>query len=185
LDFPAKGFFISGCFSYFLSCFLSEMKRLLICLFLIFFSTVISVVIVLAQRELVPENPGVIDKSTVVEPEQKNVIKKRIREGTAFQGKKVYFRPTGNRTTLYTEENERFVCLENQNLERILRSIEAKPLRTTWKIDGEFTEFRGENYILIRRAVTAPEAVTVPATPVAAPPTAPASPTAAPPKKSK
>ncbi|MDR2441422.1 MAG: hypothetical protein LBE12_18835 [Planctomycetaceae bacterium] len=122
---------------------------------------------VFSQREPVPSDPNTVEKPIVEEPVQKKVVKKRNREGTIFQGKKVSFRQTGNRTTLYTiDDNERFVCLENLNLERILKAIDEKPTRTTWKIDGEFTEFRGENYILIRRAVIVQENVpTLPAAP--------------------
>ncbi|MDR2643923.1 MAG: hypothetical protein LBC74_14170, partial [Planctomycetaceae bacterium] len=49
-------------------------------------------------------------------------------------------------------------------------AIDEKPARTNWKIDGEFTEFRGENYILIRRAVIVQETTPTP-------PTVPNSPT--------
>ncbi|MDR2754581.1 MAG: hypothetical protein LBC20_02635 [Planctomycetaceae bacterium] len=128
-----------------------------------------------AQREPVPSDPNAVEKPIIEESVQKKVMKKRNREGTIFQGKKVSFRQTGNRTTLYTiDDNERFICLENLNLERVLKAIDEKPTRTTWKIDGEFTEFRGENYILIRRAVIAQE--NVPALPTAPNPVNPANP---------
>jgi hypothetical protein len=118
--------------------------------------------VVFAQREPVTNDPNSVEKPVIEDSEQKKMVKKRNREGTVFQGKKVFFRQTGNRTTLYTvDDKERFVCLENLNLERILKAIEEKPTRTTWKIDGEFTEFRGENYILIRRAVIFQENVPV------------------------
>ncbi|MDR0608999.1 MAG: hypothetical protein LBG58_02720 [Planctomycetaceae bacterium] len=113
-----------------------------------------------------PNDPNAVEKPIVTEQEQKKVMKKRNREGTTIQGKKVFFRQTGNRTTMYTEsDNERFVCLENLNLERILKAIDEKPSRTNWKIDGEFTEFRGENYILIRRAVIVLETTPPPTVP--------------------
>jgi hypothetical protein len=126
--------------------------------------------VVFSQREPVPNDPNTVEKPIVTETEQKKVVKKRNREGTIFQGKRVFFRQTGNRTTMYTEnDNERFVCLENLNLERILKVIDEKPLRAIWKIDGEFTEFRGENYVLIRRAVIVRE--TTPTLPVRPTPT--------------
>ena len=108
-----------------------------------------------AQRETVPDNPlGQV--KPVVSDVEPNGKKKRIREGTTFQGVKVTFRATGNRTTMFpTDSNdERFVCLENLQLERILKTTEEKPQRTVWKIDGTYTEFRGENYVLIQRAVS-------------------------------
>ena len=78
----------------------------------------------------------------------------RIREDTAFKNLHVFFRQIGDRTAMYTlEDNRRFLCLENLTLERILTTIEEKPERQIWKIDGKFTEFHGENYVLIHRAI--------------------------------
>jgi hypothetical protein len=69
----------------------------------------------------------------------------------------VSFRQTGDRTVLYTVEgNQRYTCLENLALDRILTATQERPDRRYWRIDGEFTEFRGENFVLIRRAVIAP-----------------------------
>jgi len=96
----------------------------------------------------------------------------RIREGTAFKDMHVFFRQIDDRTALYTvEDNRRFMCHENLTLERILAAIQEKPERQFWKIDGEFTEFRGENFITIRRAVVAQTPVAQ-TPPVAAPYTA-------------
>ena len=92
----------------------------------------------------------------------------RIREGTTLRNTLVFFRQTGDRTVLYTVENDqRFTCLENLALERILTAIREKPERQFWKInDGEFTEFRGENFVIIRHAVIAPaQTATVPVAP--------------------
>jgi hypothetical protein len=124
---------------------------------LIFFVVFLCSVAVLAQRSPAPPAPGLAEKPVVADNTNKPSEKKRTREGTTFQGKRVFFRQTGNRTTLYTiDSNERFVCLENLNLERILKSIEENPDQGTWKIDGVFTEFRGENYVLIQRSVISP-----------------------------
>ena len=80
----------------------------------------------------------------------------RIREGTAFRNMHVFFRQTGDRTVLFTvEDNQRYTCLENLALERLLTAIQEKPERQFWRIDGEFTEFRGENFVIIRRFVVA------------------------------
>ena len=119
----------------------------------------LSALTVLAQREPVPMRPDAGEKPVVaIEKNEKGVAKKRIREGMTFQGIRGFFRQTGSRTTLYTvDENDRFVCLENLNLERILKAIEEKPERSVWKIDGTYTEFRGENFVLITRAVISPE----------------------------
>jgi hypothetical protein len=51
-------------------------------------------------------------------------------------------------------------------LERILTAIQEKPERQFWKIEGVFTEFRGENFVFIRRAVVAQTpAVDIPTVP--------------------
>jgi hypothetical protein len=121
---------------------------------------------VLAQRAEVPQQPGQESKPIAAVPTKQSVQTKRIREGTAFKDKRVFFRQTGDRTALYTvEENQRFTCLENLTLERILTAIQEKPDHQFWKIEGEFTEFRGENYVLIRRAVVSREPITPPALP--------------------
>jgi hypothetical protein len=113
---------------------------------------------VLAQRETVPSDPKDQEKP-IAEPSagntpKKDDKKKRQREGTVFTDKKVTFRPTGSRTTMFAVEgDERFVVLENLNLERVLKAIEEKPSRSVWKVDGVYTEFHGENYVLLQRAV--------------------------------
>jgi hypothetical protein len=110
---------------------------------------------IFAQREAPPPQPGGEEKPIVTEPTKPGLSQKRIREGTAFKGKRVFFRQAGTRTVLYTDENQRFTCLENLTLERVLKAIDETPAHKFWKIDGEFTEFRGENFVLIQRAVVA------------------------------
>lgn len=118
--------------------------------------------VVLAQREPVPANPDLQEKPVVAPPEEKETKSKRIREGTCFRGKRVFFRTVGQRTMLYyLNEAEGYVCLENLNLERILNAMAERPGRGLWTVDGEFTEFRGENYILIKRAVLSPQGLDV------------------------
>jgi hypothetical protein len=76
------------------------------------------------------------------------------REGTVITGEKVFFRQNINRTVMYRlKDNQRFTCLENLVLERIQTAMEKKPEHNMWRIDGTFTEFRGENYIFLNRAV--------------------------------
>ena len=127
------------------------MKKILLPLFLLGLGAV-----VFAQREPMSTDPKVEERPLVTNASAAVVKKKKIRENTPFKDKYGYFRATGQRTTFYTlDGNERYVCLENLNLERILKAIRDDPARTAWKIDGEFTEFNEENYILIRRAVVA------------------------------
>ncbi|MDR2169788.1 MAG: hypothetical protein LBP59_06575 [Planctomycetaceae bacterium] len=111
----------------------------------------------MGQRAPAPPNPEMEEKPVNTGEVDKTSTKKRIREGVTFQNKRVFFRQTGNRTTIYTVEgNNRYVCLENLNLERILKSIADRPEQTVWKIDGMFTEFNGENFVLISRSVASP-----------------------------
>jgi len=115
------------------------------------------VVTVFAQREPLPTDPKAEEKPLIVDLPTATIKKKRIRENTPFQDKRGYFRATGQRTTFYSlDGTERYVCLENLNLERILKAMRDDPSRAAWKIDGKFTEFNEENYILIERAVVAP-----------------------------
>lgn len=122
--------------------------------------------VVRGQRPETPVQPGQESKPIIVPPTKQTQRAKRIREGTTFKDMYVFFRP-GDRTALYTvEDNIRFTCLENLQLERILTIIAEKSGRDYWKIEGIFTEFRGENYVLIRRAqVATPPEVDVPAPP--------------------
>lgn len=117
--------------------------------------------IVLGQREtprpgqVTPAPPPVSDAEKKPEPADK----KRLRENTAFQGQAALFRSVGNRTSVFLlPSNERFTCLENLCLERVLQVMEEHPEEVHWRIDGLYTEFRGENYVLLRRAVLAPGA---------------------------
>lgn len=113
--------------------------------------------VVSAQREPMPNDPSRQSKPVVAPDKESDGRPKRIREGTAFRNRRVFFRQTGRRTTLYdVDGKERYLCLENLNLERILKAIEEQPARGIWTIDGVFTEFQGENYVLIQRAVVTP-----------------------------
>ncbi|MDR1479214.1 MAG: hypothetical protein LBJ00_09755 [Planctomycetaceae bacterium] len=111
-------------------------------------------VFVMGQRPPAPPSPDMEEKPVTTGEANKPTTKKRIREGATFKNRRVFFRKTGNRTTAYSVDgNNRYVCLENLNLERILKSISERPDRGTWEIDGVFTEFNGENFILINRGV--------------------------------
>lgn len=117
----------------------------------------VCLVFLLGQRAPVPPDPQRTEKPLETGVTKEDVKRKRLREGTTFQGKRVFFRALGNRTVMHSlEGNESYVCLENLNLERILKAIDDKPARGVWKVDGTFTEFRGENFVLIQRAVVSP-----------------------------
>jgi len=120
------------------------------------FIALFSSFVVQGQRPEPPIQPN-RELKRIVAPQANQALRgQRLREGTVFKDMHVFFRQTGDRTVLYTVgDNQRFTCLENLALERILTTIQEKPERQFWKIGGEFTEFRGENFVFIRRAVIA------------------------------
>ena len=95
--------------------------------------------------------------STTAKVEKNPVARKRIREGTPFKNKRCLFRLTGNRVFLFSEdETERYLCLENLNLERIMKVVQENPTQQVWSVDGFYTEYREENFVYLQRAVLAP-----------------------------
>jgi len=81
-------------------------------------------------------------------------IQTLIREGTVMRSQNVMFRSSGNRTLMIMiNGQERILCLENLNLERITTVIQNNPTLTDWEVDFIVTEYRGSNYALIQRAV--------------------------------
>ncbi|GAB6186585.1 hypothetical protein [Thermopirellula anaerolimosa] len=85
----------------------------------------------------------------------------RLREGTTLRGLVGSIRPVGDRWTLFlSQRDERYILLENLALERILRTNASFTESPDWTVDGTVTEFRGQNYLLIEKAligkVTAP-----------------------------
>ncbi len=78
----------------------------------------------------------------------------QIREGTEIADQAGYFRATGDRVTFYLHDGkQRFVVLENLNLDRIARVIAQDAERLRWSVTGTITEFRGAKFLLVRRAV--------------------------------
>jgi len=116
--------------------------------------------IVQGQRPEPQTQPTQEMRPIAVSPTQQT---QRIREGTAFKDMPVFFRQNANRTVLYTADGEQlYTCLENLALERVLTAIQQKPERQYWRVDGEFSEFRGENFVRIRRFVVAKPPVSQP-----------------------
>lgn len=78
----------------------------------------------------------------------------RLREGTALRGLIGTIRLVGERWTLFlTQRDERYILLENLALERILRTNASFNEAPDWTVDGTVTEFRGQNYLLIEKAL--------------------------------
>ncbi len=89
--------------------------------------------------------------------ERETAAKKRVREGTAFKNKRCLFRISGNRVVIFSEdESERYFCLENLNLDRVMKVVQKNPTQQIWNVDGFYTEYHEENFVYIQRAVLAP-----------------------------
>jgi len=78
----------------------------------------------------------------------------RAREGTEVVDQTGSFQIVAERVVFVAERNsQRFVALENLNLERIARTVASHPYPLQWRISGRITEFRGNNFILVERAI--------------------------------
>ncbi|MFW5692972.1 MAG: hypothetical protein ACOCWL_02030 [Thermoguttaceae bacterium] len=80
--------------------------------------------------------------------------KERLREGTELVDQPGVFRMAGDRMTFFTDLGEgRFVVLENLILERVGDVIGEYQTPPYWSVTGTLTEYQGENFLLIHRAV--------------------------------
>ncbi len=78
----------------------------------------------------------------------------RVREGTEIVDELGHFRITGGRVIFFTADGKRrYVGLENLNLERIARTLADGPQPLQWRVTGTITEYRGANFLLVRRAI--------------------------------
>jgi hypothetical protein len=80
--------------------------------------------------------------------------KERLREGTELVNVLGSFKLTGDRATFYPADGSgRFGGLENQTLERVAMVIGEDPSLLEWLVTGTITEYKGNNYILVTRAI--------------------------------
>jgi hypothetical protein len=78
----------------------------------------------------------------------------RVREGTEIVDQSGQFRTIGDRVIFFTADGKRrFVGLENLSLERIAQTIAESPQTLHWDVTGTVTEYRGANFLLVRRAI--------------------------------
>lgn len=81
----------------------------------------------------------------------------RLREGTELTALSGHFERVGERFLFVAAAGTgRFTVLENLGLERALERAGERVSTTQWTIDATVTEFRGANYLLVRRATVAP-----------------------------
>jgi hypothetical protein len=77
----------------------------------------------------------------------------RMREGTELSQVVGEFQLTGERVTFFSQTGVSMRMLENLALERVIRVLEDTSDKRLWIVDGVVTEFRGSNFLLIKRAV--------------------------------
>jgi hypothetical protein len=100
-----------------------------------------------ARQRLAPET------NKIGAPTARHPIE-RLREGTELKEIRGYFRFVNDRVVFFgSSENSRYIGLENLNLERVVSEITNNPTQLEWTIIGTITEYRGANYLLVRRAV--------------------------------
>lgn len=81
----------------------------------------------------------------------------RQREGSRMDGQQGHFKLTGDRLTFHVSQSqEKYLGLENLAMERIAKVVSERhdsPEQLTWEVTGVFTEYRGNNYLLITHAL--------------------------------
>lgn len=84
-----------------------------------------------------------------------DLSKIRLREGTQLRDVTGRFRQRGESLLFIDDKNREISGLPNLNMERILRMLKTveEPESIAWSVSGTITEFAGENYLLISRAV--------------------------------
>ncbi len=104
-----------------------------------------------------PENPTLPSAEATValaRDSQDTPKKGRLREGTEWVNQIGAFQHTGDRMAFFTDlASGRFIVLENLALDRISRILEDAAETPEWLVSGTITEHRGENYLLVHRAV--------------------------------
>ena len=94
--------------------------------------------------------PLVIGGPDTIRPDNQYIL----REGTAIVEEMGQFRLDGKRVTFVATDGKRsLIGLENLNLDRIARTVADHPERLQWKVSGTITEYQGNNYLLVGRAI--------------------------------
>jgi hypothetical protein len=79
---------------------------------------------------------------------------RRFREGTRLVDRMGHFKTTGDRLIFYSQQDDRrLAALENLALERVARVISESSDRHRWSVSGIVTEYHGQNYLLVTRAI--------------------------------
>jgi hypothetical protein len=81
-------------------------------------------------------------------------MQRPLREGAELVDHLGTFLAVGDRTVFVPAGTQRrLIGLENLNLERIGHTMAESPEPVIWIVSGTVTEYRGMNYLLVRRAM--------------------------------
>jgi hypothetical protein len=92
--------------------------------------------------------------ATDAKPESKPAEAIQLREGMELVDQLGQFKVSHERTIVaLAEGNRQLIVLENLCLERVVKILAGNPEAGNWLVSGTVTEYRGANYVLLRRAV--------------------------------
>ena len=98
--------------------------------------------------------PRPADAASLAVPRGGQASRMRLREGTELTSLRGWFRMVDGRILFFPSQDDApYIGLENLNLERIAAELASSPSQLEWSISGTITEFRGTNYLLVRRAI--------------------------------
>lgn len=82
-----------------------------------------------------------------------SATRQRLREGSRLEDVSGSFKSSGDRVLFITTDGERYVALENLQLDRAAHRVADSPDEIVWSVSGVVTEYGGGNYLLLSRAV--------------------------------
>jgi hypothetical protein len=79
---------------------------------------------------------------------------KLMREGDKITSQSGFFKAAGTRMRFSLVDGSRhFLVLENLGLERVAKIVAEQSDPSEWIVSGTITEFQGQNYLLVTRAM--------------------------------
>jgi len=107
-----------------------------------------------AEGSATPIGPAGTVQVGPLDPTARKDADRPVREGSEITDEVGTFKLTGDRAVFFsTDGHHRWCGLENLNLERIVRIVADTPEQLEWTVSGSITEYRGNNYLLVKRAI--------------------------------
>ncbi len=101
-----------------------------------------------------PETPSLLPGTPPSESDKAASL--RFREGTKVTNRVGHFRTIGDRVVFaFSQDGQQFEApvLENLMLDRVWRVLGESSEPMPWLVSGTVTEYRGDNYLILSRAV--------------------------------